>query len=138
MNSNDVANSLIGTKLPQDLVEYIWSFNYFWASNIIQKYTKNYISKKVRNIYNMARFASHMCNLGIGVKKYNLFYHNKVLKNSDILISLNACKCCTKHQINKPNIIEPWVDTEFHGTQDIQCSCPCRHLARFICRAIND
>ena len=39
MNSVAVTKSLIGAKLPYELVEYIWSFNYFWASNIIQKYT---------------------------------------------------------------------------------------------------
>lgn len=136
MNSIAVANSLIGTKLPYDLIEHIWSFNYFWASTIIQKYTKKYISNKVKNIYNMVGFAHHECNLGTGINNYSLFYQNKVLKNSDVLITLNACKCCKKHQINKPINMELWIETEFHDTQYKACSCPCRHLSRFICRGI--
>tara|TARA_X000001036_G_C20249745_1_gene631651 strand:+ start:181 stop:618 length:438 start_codon:yes stop_codon:yes gene_type:complete len=144
MNSVAVANSLIGYKLPYDLIEYIWSFNYFWASTIIQKYTKKYISNKVENIYEMVGFAHHKCHLGCGISNYSLFYKNKVIKNSDVLTTLNACKCCVRHQINKPKNMESWVETEFGpdytniATQDTLCSCPCRHLARFICREVND
>lgn len=138
MNSNAVANSLIGYKLPHDLVEYIWSFNYSWASTIIQKYTKKYISNKIKSVHEMVGFAHHECRLGVGIRNYSLFYKNKVLKNSDVLTTLNACKCCVRHQINKPTKMESWVDTEYHDTQETPCSCPCRHLARFICREVND
>ena len=136
MNSIAVANSLIGAKLPDDLIVHIWSFNYNWASTIIQKYTKKYISKKIKNIYKMTGFAHHKCQLGVGVSNYSLFYHNKILNNSDVLTTLNACKCCVRHQINKPKNMEYWVETEFNNTQDRPCSCPCRHLARFICREV--
>ena len=136
MNSSAVANSLIGSKLPYDIIEYIWTFNYVWASNIIQKYSKKYISNKVKIIYNMIGFAHFQCNLGLSVNNYSLFYKNKVLKNNDVLKTLNACKCCAKHQINKPKNMEPWIETEFNFTQDRTCKCPCRHLARFICREV--
>ena len=138
MNSVAVANSLIGYKLPYDLIEHIWSFNYRWASTIIQKYTKNYISNKVKNIYEMVGFAHHACHLGSGLRNYSLLYKNKVLKNSDVLTTLNSCKCCVRHQINKPKNMAPWIETGFNDTRNRQCSCPCRHLARFICREIND
>ena len=138
MNSYAIVNSLIGTKLSYDLIEYIWSFNYRWASTIIQKYTKKYISNKIKNIYEMVGFAYHECHLGMGIHNYSLFYKNKVLKNSDVIITLNACKCCKKHQINKPKNMVHWMETEFNDRQNIHCSCPCRHLARFICREIND
>tara|TARA_Y100000992_G_C21195357_1_gene457642 strand:- start:328 stop:750 length:423 start_codon:yes stop_codon:yes gene_type:complete len=139
MNSNAVTNSLIGAKLPHDLVVHIWSFNYIWASTIIQKYTKKYISNKVKNIYKMMGFAYYN-HLGAGVSNYMLFYYNKVLNNNDVLTTLNACKCCVKHQINKPKNLAPWIETEFHNFElhrcAIACNCPCRHLARFICREI--
>lgn len=139
MNSFAVTHSLIGTKLPYELVNYIWSFNYSWASIIIQKYTKKYISNKVKNIFKMVQFAHHDCHLGVGINNYSLFYKNKVLKNHEVLSTLNACNCCKIHQINKPKMMEIWVETEFNDTRkNRQCSCPCRHLARFICRAINN
>ena len=138
MNSDAVANSLIGYKLPYDLIEHIWSFNYIWASTIIQKYTKKYISNKVKNIYEMVGFAQHECHLGVGIRNYSLFYQNKVLKNSDVLTTLNACKCCKKHQNNKPKNMAQWIEIEVNDTRDIVCNCPCRHLARFICREVND
>ena len=137
MNSSAVANSLIGVKLPHDLVEHIWSFNYYWASVIIQKYTKKYISNKVQNIYEMVAFANLDCHLGAGVRNYSLFYQNKVLKNHDVLTTLNACKCCAKHQNNKPKHMAPWIETGWpQDAQRTNCLCPCRHLARFICREI--
>ena len=136
MNSSAVANSLIGVKLPHDLIELIWSFNHAWASGVIQKYTKKYIANKVKNIHEMVCFAHHTCYLGAGLRNYSLFYQNKVLKKADVLTTMNACKCCVKHQKNKPKNIAPWVDTEFTGTQDSECDCPCRHLARFVCREI--
>ena len=101
MNSIAVANSLIGVKLPDDLIVHIWSFNYNWASTIIQNIQK-YISNKVKNIYAMVGFAHHKCHLGCGISNYSLFYKNKVIKNSDVLTTVNACKCCVRHQINKP------------------------------------
>jgi hypothetical protein len=138
MNSIAISNSLIGYKLPYDLIEHIWSFNYMWASNIIQKYIKKYISNKVKIIYEMVGFAHHKCHLGCGIRNYSIFYKNKVLKNDQVLTTLNSCKCCKKHQINKPKNMVPWIETEFHDMQDTECSCPCRHLARFICREVTN
>ena len=137
MNSIAVSKSRIGTTLFHDLIEYIWSFNYNWAANIIQKYTKKYITHKVKNIYNMVRFAHFNCGLGLGINNYKLFYNNKIIKNNDVLKTLNACKCCVRHQKNKPNNMQEWVETEFHNTQYTSCNCSCRHLARFICREIS-
>ena len=62
----------------------------------------------------MTGFAHHKCQLGVGVSNYVLFYHNKILNNKDVLNTLNACKCCVNHQINKPKKLAPWIETEFH------------------------
>ena len=50
-----------------------------------------------------------------------------------------ACKCCNRHNTNKPWCLAPWIDTPFHNTNinSSDCSCPCRHNARFICRLYN-
>lgn len=49
------------------------------------------------------------------------------------------CKCCNRHNTNKPLCLAPWIDTPFHNTNinSSDCSCPCRHNARFICRLYN-
>lgn len=52
-----------------------------------------------------------------------------------MLTILNTCQCCDRHQINKPTVYQPWVDTTYHGTlSHLSCSCSCRHIARMICR----
>ena len=47
---------------------------------------------------------------------------------------LNTCKCCDRHQLDRPVKYEPWRETTISGTQDIHCECHCRHFSRFICR----
>lgn len=55
----------------------------------------------------------------------------------DKLDYLALCKCCDRHQINKPAIFKTWIDnnTPTNFTFDNnRCYCKCRHLARYICR----
>ena len=53
---------------------------------------------------------------------------------------ISQCKCCERHQTKKPVKLETWKETEFHGTYHFDyepiCDCPCRHLARHICRQV--
>ena len=46
------------------------------------------------------------------------------------------CNCCERHQINKPRVLAPWVETPWNNTHNslYACQCDCRHIARFICR----
>ena len=135
MNSVAVTKSLIGAKLPYELVEYIWSFNYFWASNIIQKYTKKYISKKVKYIIRM---------LDDGyIGSFNLFiyynvedYENKMLITNNLIRTLNVCDCCNRHKINKPKKFERWIETPFNSQNNkYNCHCKCRLHSRMLCRS---
>jgi hypothetical protein len=47
-----------------------------------------------------------------------------------------ACKCCDRHQINKPGSFVPWIDTPLAGERPSEphCECKCRHHARWLCR----
>jgi len=136
MNSFAVANSRIGT-LPNELIEKIWIMNYDWGANIIQKYTKKYIKNKVNSIFEMIKFARLNCQFNSFLRGYNIFYKNKILDQSSVLTTLNACKCCERHQINKPKNLS-YVDDSHWGQYNLyktnNCKCNCRHLSRFICR----
>lgn len=54
----------------------------------------------------------------------------------DKLDTLSTCNCCSRHQINKPKKFSPWRELPFNNLLDesSNCKCPCRHIARFICR----
>ena len=46
-----------------------------------------------------------------------------------------TCKCCTRHQINRPKTLKSKVIYVYwHGTQitNDDCQCMCRHVARQI------
>lgn len=56
-------------------------------------------------------------------------YYERLIKE------LNECKCCERHQINKPTQLENWLEIEKEQfAQYYDCDCDCRHRARWICR----
>lgn len=57
----------------------------------------------------------------------------------NILNSLAECTCCHTHQIDKPIIFSPLIHTTHNNQKSIKnCICPCRHMARHICRLYPD
>jgi hypothetical protein len=57
----------------------------------------------------------------------------------DKLNYLANCKCCVRHQINKPIVFVPWHETPVNNSQQFiyPCMCNCRHVARHICRQVD-
>lgn len=45
-----------------------------------------------------------------------------------------ACKCCKRHENQKPRSFVPWIETPFKGSERGECQCDCRHMARWLCR----
>ena len=74
--------------------------------------------------------------------KYSSFESilNEELSNADKFVKrLSMCKCCERHQQNRPQHLQQWLEPEFSNTQlnkdDNDCKCQCRHYSRHICRA---
>ena len=71
-------------------------------------------------------------------------YHNLVVYSREdaqtALNTLSQCDCCQRHQQNKPVVLQTWVDlpTSERIHTNNMCHCPCRHIARFICRDLAD
>jgi hypothetical protein len=47
---------------------------------------------------------------------------------------LTDCGCCERHKINFPVIGNPIKFNLFKDRGTNVCKCPCRHIARHICR----
>ena len=49
---------------------------------------------------------------------------------------LNLCECCDRHKKSKPADFVPNQETVCTNNPNshLLCDCPCRHMARFICR----
>ena len=49
-----------------------------------------------------------------------------------------CCNCCERHQINKPEKLETFIETETLRLfeEENQCGCNCRHEARRMCREL--
>jgi len=123
--------------LPVEILDYIWSMNHIWAANIIKKRFTSYaqwcILTKVSELRKLVCFAAEESKLGYKMQNYNLLYKDRVYKKRDVFATCRACKCCARHQINKPKNLGPKEALQFHGTQDIACDCTCRQMARFLC-----
>ena len=58
------------------------------------------------------------------------------------LRSCATCKCCARHQKDKPRRFVHWAEPPEKSAlvsdsdKTTMCSCNCRHLARFICRQV--
>ncbi len=61
----------------------------------------------------------------------------KVLNQGDVLKTFASCKCCPRHQTNKPRSLTKWEDLTTPETQWTNCNCSCRHLSRWICREVD-
>ena len=137
--------------LPVDIIDYIWSKNHAWAANVIQTRFKSYAQRcillKVYELQKLMCFAGQESNLGYHMQNYNLLYIDRVYKKSDVFATCRMCKCCARHQINKPTHMRPigWFigspltlqprppQRPFHGTDYTACECSCRRMARFLC-----
>lgn len=146
MSSNILSNSIIYENtyfilLSIDLIEYIQNFLIEWANKILFKniirFKIKIIKNDVKNIKDLIYFADHS-QLGLSMRNYKIHYKDKILEKEDVFNKLISCKCCKRHQINRPTEFKPWYETEFHNTQHVYpCMCPCRNLSRWLCREID-
>jgi len=57
-----------------------------------------------------------------------------------------SCKCCIRHQTFRPRDLVRWRELEevedgllpTAPSRPQRCNCDCRHMARFICRQVED
>ena len=137
MNSEIVNNNTLFIILPNEIIEYIWSFNYLWAAKIIKKNYSNMIKHKINEVIKLmssARLWSHLLE-----GSYCINYKSQILNNNEIIKLFNLCNCCKKHKLNKPSKYQKWIETDFNilnKDSTCKCKCKCRHLSRFICRYI--
>jgi len=123
-------------KLPTELVEYIRCYYYNKSATIIQFWARYIFRKKIQELTKLNTFAWTRCKFP--QNNYSIFYKNKILNKEDIFKTFVTCKCCKRHQINKPTSFKLWYDTEFNYTQETNCNCACRHISRFLCREIDN
>ena len=125
--------------LPEEVIDYIWSMNYDWAAKVIQAKARCFIQNKVKGIIGMLNFAFYNANLGTGMETHHVFFRNRVLGKGDVLSTLGTCKCCPRHQKNKPTTLKKWIEIEKETTerQWHKCQCSCRHHSRWICRSVD-
>ena len=146
-NNSILTNSIIYKNtyfmlLSNDLIEYIENFLIEWANKIllknIVKVKVKIIKNDVNNLKEMLHFTHRHTDLGLSMRNYKIHYKDKILGREDVFNIFISCKCCKRHQLNRPKTFQPWYETEFHATQYIYpCMCPCRSLSRWLCREID-
>ena len=72
---------------------------------------------------------------------YQMVVFDKIRMYNDIPKELMNCDCCERHKVDFPKKLEHWgqkpTSTREGGPSD-SCKCPCRHIARFMCRQFEE
>lgn len=79
----------------------------------------------------------------IGDKSIEIYFNEKIEECKDmeeLPRELTNCSCCDRHREKFPNLGEYIRDkpTNFKFKFGDLCKCPCRHIARHICREWNN
>lgn len=73
---------------------------------------------------------------------YTSFTHliSEEIDDKDHLVQVfNTCKCCERHQINRPKNINDNHIFQFNNAYHYShCNCDCRHYTRMICCSVNN
>ena len=96
------------------------------------------LANKLKNAW----FEAGQLNFSEGEKSSNDAIDNfkKDLKENELeyFSKLSECKCCDRHQKNRPCNITDYKKYEFNGCSDAkinacnECNCACRHYSRQI------
>jgi len=75
-------------------------------------------------------------NIGLQIYIKDKISNISGITYQDKLNTLNQCKCCIRHQTNRPKIIHLWheLPPTYFTDYTHSCQCNCRHIARFLCR----
>ena len=79
------------------------------------------------------RVICHINNLHPELEGRDTLIHDII---SDEIHTLNLCRCCDRHQNNKPRHLcildDMYIDTKPYVEH--HCYCSCRHKTRILCR----
>lgn len=67
---------------------------------------------------------------------YTRFLDDNVPDKEELIEKLNECKCCSRHQKNRPSFING-INVSEPGAFSMlsyECDCECRHISRFLYR----
>jgi len=74
----------------------------------------------------------------LGEKSVETYFDEKIKECKDmeeLPRELNNCTCCEKHRRNFPILGNKLVARDtYKSNYGEQCKCPCRHIARHLCR----
>ena len=65
------------------------------------------------------------------------YFNNKMEECSDmdgLPREITSCVCCVRHKRDFPVLGEPLTTVRKSKTSANECKCPCRHIARHLCR----
>jgi hypothetical protein len=120
-------------ELEEKIIEMLDSSYHCDKMKIVNReFFKNYISFMNKHIYKI----SHKCS------PFTLVDTMDASAALYCIETVTRCECCSEHQSKRPTV-QMYLDyfiPEYpvKKKRPKPCKCPCRHLARMICREMND
>ena len=128
--------------LPDDIISHIIEYkasydHYLEFKKILKNLPIISILKYIKNIDNTFYLTNDIYYYDF------LIEYITEIEREHIIETLNLCKCCCRHQRNRPSLDKyksgfcPDYSTS-NNTSNNLCKCACRYIIRDICRAKND
>jgi hypothetical protein len=119
--------------LPNEIEQYILELN---GSIMHFQHMKSLINEIIfKGILN------HLYNL----PSFEWFEHISIDESITYMNLMMKCNCCEEHNINRPTLVmyiggyvPDYSTSQFPNDRECKCKCKCRHLARNMCREMND
>ena len=135
-------------KLPKEIIDHIYEYN---AEHRI-KFKECVIRIPNYKLLNQIPLGAVSCRITTiinlfdkEIEENNNWDFSKLLKENlnepgHFVKILNKCKCCKRHQMNRPNLLNNTKyilqDTK-NNTENEVCNCLCRHISRRIVQSFN-
>jgi len=124
--------------LPEEIIIYIFTLCGYKEHK--EKFVKLLPDVKLKAVNRELNIINH--------KLQNKFAETfpKMLQNytndqEHMVLVLNMCCCCTRHQFNRPINIYDWhwwrPPSPTNNLNPNNCNCPCRHDSRMLCRSVH-
>lgn len=137
--------------LPIDVINLIYTFNPCHRADFAYCLKRIALSRSFRGIHYegvKTRYKTIANLFDRQIHRSKNWDLESIMKNhihdpDHCIRSLNLCKCCSRHQMNRPTSIDDknprLIKLSNKGSNTLhECNCDCRHWSRFTYKAFNN
>lgn len=129
--------------LPEEIIIYIFTLSGYKEHR--EKFLKLLPDIKLKAVNRQLNVVHNKFQNKYRQRFFTMETFSEMLKNhtndqEHMVLVLNMCCCCTRHQFNRPINIYDWhwrPPSPINNLNPHNCNCSCRHYSRMLCQSIH-